>query len=98
MRASHYVASLLTLLNGALAWGELGHRTVAYIAYSQLSNATRKYVDTVMALDKSQDISDIAIWADAVRRERKYSAPWHFIGRGVFSTRSQLESINNFII
>jgi hypothetical protein len=85
MRSSGYIISALTFVNSALAWGELGHRTVAYIAYSQLTEPTRKYVDNVLALKKGEDISDIAIWADAVRREKKYSAPWHYIGRGKLS-------------
>jgi hypothetical protein len=84
MRSSGYIISALALVNGALAWGELGHRTVAYIAYSQLTEPTRKYVENVLAMKKGEDISDIAIWADAVRREKKYSAPWHYIGRGKF--------------
>lgn len=61
-----------------LAWGNIGHRTVAYLAEKYLSPGATTYVS---ALLNDADISDAAIWADEVRRthEFHYTAGWHFI-------------------
>jgi hypothetical protein len=75
------------LLGSAVAWGEIGHRTVAYLAYGFLQPATQAYVDGVLAYDDGRDVSDGAIWPDQIRHHRRETAHWHYIGRckAVFS-------------
>ena len=60
--------SLLTLLSlcfflhlpNVLAWGTLGHRTVAYLAEMYLNDASKTWVSNWLEGD---DISDAALWA-----------------------------------
>jgi hypothetical protein len=65
-------------LPSVLAWGNIGHRTVAYLAQMYLSPGAATYVSTLLG---DTDISDAAVWADEVRRthEFHYTAGWHFI-------------------
>jgi S1/P1 Nuclease len=75
-------APLATLLSlSALAqlgscWGSLGHRTVAYVAQKNLSPGAAAYVSQILG---GEDISDAALWADQIKRQRPKTAPWHFI-------------------
>jgi hypothetical protein len=61
-----------------LAWGNIGHRTVAYLAEKYLSPGATTYVSALLG---DADISDAAVWPDEVRRSREfhYTAGWHFI-------------------
>jgi hypothetical protein len=60
------------------SWGNLGHRTIAFLAEKYLTPPGHSYVQRLL---KDQDISDAAIWADSY----KYTPPglhtssWHFI-------------------
>jgi S1/P1 Nuclease len=77
-------APLLTLLNlsflipCALAWGSLGHRTVAYLASQYFTPAASDYASDLL---NSQDISEAALWADKIRHipAYTYTAGWHYI-------------------
>ncbi len=66
---SHYVTK-------ASAWGELGHRTVAYLAQMYFDDATSSYVDDLL---DGLDISNASLFADAYRFRHPFTAPWHFI-------------------
>lgn len=71
--------SLCTLtLPSVLAWGNIGHRTVAYLAQKYLSPGATTYVSTLLP---DTDISDAAIWADQVKRHPEFHGTdkWHFI-------------------
>ncbi|KAF2199179.1 S1/P1 nuclease [Delitschia confertaspora ATCC 74209] len=63
------------------SWGELGHRTVAYLAQKRLTPAAQNLVDGLLADDQALDISDAAVWADSVRKTPGYyhTGGWHFI-------------------
>jgi hypothetical protein len=65
-------------LPGVLAWGNIGHRTIAYLAEQYLSPGATTYVSALLG---DADISDAALWADEVKRSREfhYTADWHFI-------------------
>ncbi len=69
------------LLQGALAWGEIGHRAVTYLAYTYLQPSTREYLDGILAYDDERDVSDAAIWPDQIRHHRPETKAWHYIGR-----------------
>lgn len=73
---------LLGAANTVYGWGELGHRTVAYLAEKHLTPAASKWVNGLLKNEKDWDISDAAIWPDSVRKKDpwKHTGPWHYIG------------------
>lgn len=62
------------------AWGAVGHRTVAYLAYNYLSDETVDHLNSIIETYPPYDVSDAATWADTVRYSRPYTEGWHFIG------------------
>ncbi|KAJ5652653.1 hypothetical protein N7507_010079 [Penicillium longicatenatum] len=69
------------LLNGANAWGSLGHATVAYVAQNYLSADTATWAQGVLGDTSTSYLANIASWADSYRATSagKWSAPFHFI-------------------
>ncbi|KNG80367.1 hypothetical protein ANOM_011496 [Aspergillus nomiae NRRL 13137] len=55
-------------LQPAACWGDLGHRTVAYLAQKYFSNEAKQLVDDLLPGNNGQDISDAAVWADKMLR------------------------------
>ena len=83
------LALLLLLPSPALAWGEVGHRTVAAVALANIAPATRREVARLLshrAELRTPDcplatLGDASVWADCIRRDRPrfdYTAPWHY--------------------
>jgi hypothetical protein len=72
--------SILLLASSVSAWGNLGHRTVAYIAYKLISPYHQHVVDDILdyGLD-GRDVSDGAVWPDQIRHARPWTGAWHFI-------------------
>ncbi|KAH8694159.1 S1/P1 nuclease [Talaromyces proteolyticus] len=79
MRVTVSATALLGLSQHAFAWGAIGHRTVAYLAYNYLSIDTRGYLNEILHNVSPYDVSDAAVWPDEIRRSRPYTAGWHFI-------------------
>ncbi|KAM6477007.1 phospholipase C/P1 nuclease domain-containing protein [Trichoderma sp. SZMC 28011] len=71
----------LATLQGANAWGVLGHATVAYVAQHYLNAATASWAQGVLNDTSSSYLASIASWADTYRTTAagKFSAPFHFI-------------------
>ncbi|UKZ52684.1 hypothetical protein TrVGV298_006465 [Trichoderma virens] len=71
----------LATLQGANAWGVLGHATVAYVAQHYLNSATASWAQGVLNDTSSSYLASIASWADTYRTTTagKFSAPFHFI-------------------
>ena len=62
----------------ALAWGGLGHRTVAEIAARYLSEGAKAQVEELLGEGPAaKAMVDVAIWAD--ENERPESYPWHTV-------------------
>ncbi|KAF2472859.1 phospholipase C/P1 nuclease [Lindgomyces ingoldianus] len=63
------------------SWGELGHRTVGYLAEKYLTTDATAMVTELLVNDKGYDISDAALWADSVKRRTGYTHTrvWHYI-------------------
>ncbi|CAN5309331.1 S1/P1 nuclease [soil metagenome] len=59
------------------AWGRGGHQIVAAIAETRLTTDTLAQVQSILGDDKP--LSDVANWADAVRRDRPKTASWHYV-------------------
>lgn len=65
----------------AAAWGEHGHRTVAYLARMYFSDAAENLYNELMQPTDTFDISDGAEWPDQRSTQGKmpWSKPWHYI-------------------
>ncbi|KAK0270364.1 hypothetical protein LTR35_014163 [Friedmanniomyces endolithicus] len=70
-----YFASLLV---PAWCWGNVGHRTVAYLATKYLDEADLALMQAATGYD---ELSDAAVWADEVAHlpAYEYSRSWHYI-------------------
>jgi hypothetical protein len=60
------------------AWGSVGHKITAKIAYSQLNKATKDSLGSYLG---ESTIEDASVWMDEVRsnHEYDYQKPWHYI-------------------
>jgi hypothetical protein len=67
----------------AEAWGDLGHRVTALIAYRHLTPAARAALDAMLASDTdsltARDFASRATWADKYRNAHRETAAWHFV-------------------
>jgi hypothetical protein len=69
-----------------LGWGDVGHRTVAYLAEQYLNEQAKGLLNDLLPRTQDFDISDAAIWADELRHsERPSTAVWHYVGMLHFS-------------
>lgn len=73
--------SILALTKGSLAWGTLGHDTVAFIAQHFVSNATASFASSLLNDSSSAYLANVATWADSYRytADGAFSAPLHYI-------------------
>lgn len=73
--------SLLPLISPAIAWGTLGHDTVAFIAQSFVSNKTASFAKTLLNDTSDAYLANVATWADSYRYtdEGAFSSPLHYI-------------------
>jgi hypothetical protein len=72
---------VLSLSIESVAWGEHGHRTVAYLARLYFTPAGEALFNELVAPTETFDISDAAVWADShnVQSRMPWSKPWHYI-------------------
>ncbi|MBA2237374.1 MAG: S1/P1 nuclease [Lysobacter sp.] len=67
----------------ASAWGRMGHRLVAALAWDELSPAARGEVGRLLAGEADPTLPGIAVWADDLRANDpvlgKRSAKWHYV-------------------
>ena len=61
-------------------WGDIGHRTVAYLAEKYLNEDGTRLVEDLIRPDETFDISDAAVWPDLQKWKFPFTRPWHFIG------------------
>ncbi len=77
------IAFCLSALSPAQAWGELGHRITALIAYRHLTPRARTALDTLLAGDPDRltapDFASRTSWADRYRDGRRETAAWHYV-------------------
>jgi hypothetical protein len=92
MRLVSTIPLLLLCVYPAFSWGCLGHRTIALIAFEQLTPHSRDMASHLLEGEPagpswhsfcgSSDLVPFAqtsTWADDIRRERKDTGSWHFI-------------------
>lgn len=71
----------------AFAWGHEGHEIVARIAAKELTPKARAGVLALLGgSDAESAMADVASWADAVRRDRPETGPWHYVDIEIGST------------
>lgn len=67
----------------AYAWGALGHRLVARLAYGQLSPQARAQVAELLSGEAEPTLAGIANWADDLRDNNpdlgKRTSRWHYV-------------------
>ena len=78
-----FAAAVLGSAGPALAWGDLGHKITALIAYRHLTPKARTALDALLAADNDTltppDFASRATWADKYRNGHRETAAWHFV-------------------
>lgn len=62
----------------SMAWGQIGHYLIGYMAAKQMKNSTRKKVEAVIY---PMSIARSGTWMDEIRSDRKfdYANSWHYL-------------------
>jgi hypothetical protein len=85
LRKSCMVAAAIAALGSppAAAWGDLGHKVTAIVAYRHLTPVARAKLDALLAADADSltpaDFANRATWADKYRSVHRETAAWHFV-------------------
>ena len=70
----------IALVSGAFAWGQTGHRVVAYLAQRHLNPIAKEKAHKILDGYSLQDVSN---WADEIRSDHqslyKSFARWHYM-------------------
>lgn len=82
MRTPYLISTICATAQLAAAWGDVGHRTVGYLASKYFTQEAKDLTAALLANDKGWDISDAATWADVTKHYHPYSSAWHYIGMG----------------
>jgi hypothetical protein len=79
-RPALFVVQLVMFLPTiALAWGGDGHQLVCLIAEDRLTPAAKSAIHQILGKDVNISDAEIASWADQIRRDRRDTAPWHYV-------------------
>ncbi|KAH7355061.1 S1/P1 nuclease-like protein [Rhexocercosporidium sp. MPI-PUGE-AT-0058] len=72
---------VLSSIPSTLAWGTLGHTTVAYVASNFVQAETRDFFQNILHNTSDAYLAGIATWADSFRYTAagRFSGPFHFI-------------------
>jgi hypothetical protein len=57
-------------------WGREGHQVIATVAEDHLDESTKVMIQSLIG---NNHLYSIATWADDVRKERRDTAPWHYV-------------------
>ena len=84
MIRSFFASAALLLISGpALAWGPLGHRLVADLAWDDMSPRARAEAQKLLKGEAEPTLAGIANWADELRNTDaalgKKTAHWHYV-------------------
>ena len=67
---------MLILAALLLAWGPMGHRLVAQLAWDGLTPRARTEVTRLL---DGESLADAAVWADRIRQDRRDTSPLHYV-------------------
>ncbi|KDN64251.1 putative S1/P1 Nuclease [Colletotrichum sublineola] len=73
------LALLATAVQPALSWGNVGHRTVGYLAEKYMTDEAAAVFGELLANDRNYDISDAATWADTLRGHMGWASKYHYV-------------------
>ncbi|KAI4151257.1 MAG: hypothetical protein LQ340_003606 [Diploschistes diacapsis] len=81
MQGSALSLGLLTFAPSALAWGNLGHETIAYIASDFVTSNTQSWAQKILGDTSDDYLASVATWADTYKYTSagRFSEPFHFI-------------------
>jgi len=81
--AAAVAATVAVAPQAAFAWGDIGHKVTAMIAYARLTPKAKARVDALLAADADiltpPDFPSRATWADKYRTGHRDTANWHFV-------------------
>jgi hypothetical protein len=81
--ASRLLTTVLAVsqLPTAFAWGDMGHKTIAYIAQNFVASSTATYFQTLLGDTSTGYLANVATWADSYRYTTAgaFSKQFHFI-------------------
>jgi len=63
----------------ARAWGREGHAVIADIAQAHLTPAAYSAASLLLEDEGLTELSEVASWADDIRKSRPETAPWHYV-------------------
>ncbi|KAI1174646.1 nuclease S1 precursor [Nemania sp. FL0916] len=80
-RLSTLALAASAALPGAMAWGAMGHETIAYIASNFVASSTKSYFQSLLGDTSADYLASVAAWADSYRYTTAgaFSAPFHYI-------------------
>jgi len=84
MKIQRHLPSLLaacSAIQGANAWGGMGHETIAFIAQNFVTAQTKSFCQNILGDTSTSYLATVATWADSFRYTSagSYSRPYHFI-------------------
>ena len=71
-------ALVLSFTPHAVAWNGEAHQLVAWIAEARLTDKAKAGVNELLGNAELSD-AEVVSWADEIRRERRETAPWHYV-------------------
>jgi len=79
------LAIILLLPSFCWSWGREGHRVIATVAEDHLNETTRVMIQSLIG---NNHLYSVASWADDIRKQRRETAPWHYVNIPLGSTYS----------
>src|SRR5476651_1654954 len=76
MKKYFVIAALVLVSAGLISWGDTGHRAVGLIAQNHLSSKAQAAVKELLGRD---GLADVATYADEIKSNMRYTAPWHYV-------------------
>lgn len=86
--ASGILMSILLLPALASAWSRMGHHITCYLAEKELEPEVAAAISEILG---DESMAEVSMWADFIRRERRETAPFHYVNgpRGVVEPREE---------
>jgi nuclease S1 len=77
------MACVTLVPSSSWGWGREGHQIVAAVAEDHLDETTKVMIQSLIG---NNHLYSIATWADDIRKERRDTAPWHYVDIPLGST------------
>jgi uncharacterized RmlC-like cupin family protein len=70
------IAAISLLPAACFGWGREGHQVIATVAEDHLDETTKVMIQSLIG---NNHLYSVANWGDEVRKERRETAPWHYV-------------------